>query len=349
MQLYCNQKIRIDCNGSKSKIFSATNGVKQGGVLSPRLFNIYLNDLLIHLKSLGIGCHMNGQFVGTFIYADDITILAPTQSCLANMLHTCDRYASHHDLLFNPDKTKCMFFTLNNRLSHFPLNFKNVNLEFVKQCHLLGVYISTDILYRNIQSTIHTFYRKCNEVRLDFAMVSSEIKAKLISIYCMDLYGSQMWNFSDDNVQSFYTAWRRVTRIVWNLPNRAHCNLLHTINDTMPIDCIVEKRCLKCIHSCINSDNTIVKNIALSSLDNCYSVIGQNYRYLSVKYNISHKKWLKPLSELLACFYHYIGNEVINLDNAYMVRELTICRDNNSPFLLTNTEMSQFIEYICTI
>ena len=48
--------------------FSATNGVKQGGVLSPRLFNVYLNELLSKLRENGLGCHMNGQFVGTFIY-----------------------------------------------------------------------------------------------------------------------------------------------------------------------------------------------------------------------------------------------------------------------------------------
>ena len=42
MQIYCNQKIRINWNGAKSKLFNAANGVKQGGVLSPRLFNIYL-------------------------------------------------------------------------------------------------------------------------------------------------------------------------------------------------------------------------------------------------------------------------------------------------------------------
>ena len=29
---------------------------------------------------------MNGQFVGTFIYTDDITILAPSQSSLQSML-----------------------------------------------------------------------------------------------------------------------------------------------------------------------------------------------------------------------------------------------------------------------
>ena len=72
--------------------FSATNGVKQGGVPYPRLFNVYLNELLSKLRENRLGCHTNGQFVGTFIYADDITILAPSHSSLQSMLTICDQY-----------------------------------------------------------------------------------------------------------------------------------------------------------------------------------------------------------------------------------------------------------------
>ena len=60
-------------------------------------------------------------------------------------------------------------------------------------------------------------------------------------------------------------------------------------------------------------------------------------------------RFYDSFSQLLACFNNYISNEVIDLDTAYMVRVLVFCRDNNIPFLLTNTEMSQLMEHICTI
>ena len=60
---YYNQKVCINWNGAKSTLFPATNGVKEGvGVLSLRLFNVYLSKL----RGIGLGCHMNGKFVGTF-------------------------------------------------------------------------------------------------------------------------------------------------------------------------------------------------------------------------------------------------------------------------------------------
>ena len=96
----------------------------------PRLFNVYLNELLSKLRENGLGCHMNGQFVGTFIYADDITRLAPSHSSLQSMLTICDQYASRHHLIFNPTKTKCMFFPTNKNMKQCPVIFKNESIEF---------------------------------------------------------------------------------------------------------------------------------------------------------------------------------------------------------------------------
>ena len=35
---------------------TVSNGVKQGGVLSPNLFNVYMDDLSVNLNNLQIGC-----------------------------------------------------------------------------------------------------------------------------------------------------------------------------------------------------------------------------------------------------------------------------------------------------
>jgi len=43
-----------------SEYFNALNGVKQGGVISPILFCIYIDDLLASLSQLGVGCYIAG-------------------------------------------------------------------------------------------------------------------------------------------------------------------------------------------------------------------------------------------------------------------------------------------------
>ena len=72
--------MRIRWNGAFSNTFTRCNGVKQGGVLSPLLFNIHLEELLLKLEAHR--CHRNGMFVGAIFYADDIIILAPTSTSL---------------------------------------------------------------------------------------------------------------------------------------------------------------------------------------------------------------------------------------------------------------------------
>ena len=77
-------------NNSLSDSFCISNGVRQGGVLSPILFAIYIDCLLEMLESSGVGCCYGGSFVGALAYADDVVLLAPCTSALRLMLHICN-------------------------------------------------------------------------------------------------------------------------------------------------------------------------------------------------------------------------------------------------------------------
>ena len=54
---------------------------------------------------------MNGLFTGAFIYADDITMIAPSCYALNSMLNVCEECSLSHDIMFNSLKTKYMFFS----------------------------------------------------------------------------------------------------------------------------------------------------------------------------------------------------------------------------------------------
>ena len=95
---YTDQKAGVRWNGSLSNKFSISNGVRQGGVLSPILFTIYIDDLLLQLEQQGIGCYWNHLFAGAVCYADDIALIAPSPSALRHMLKTCSLFASKHSL-----------------------------------------------------------------------------------------------------------------------------------------------------------------------------------------------------------------------------------------------------------
>ena len=59
-------------------MFHVSNGVRQGSVLSPVVFAVYLDGLLAELRDSGVGCYWGSLFAGVFCYAYDIVLLAPT-------------------------------------------------------------------------------------------------------------------------------------------------------------------------------------------------------------------------------------------------------------------------------
>ena len=54
---YCSQQMKVRWDHSLSESFHVSNGVRQGGVLSPVLFAVYLDGLLEELADSGCGCY----------------------------------------------------------------------------------------------------------------------------------------------------------------------------------------------------------------------------------------------------------------------------------------------------
>ena len=89
---YTRQQACTVWDQQKSSFFNITNGVKQGGVISPRMFTIYIDQLLLRLKKSGIGCHIHGKYMGSLGYADDVTLLSPSIRGLNRMLSICEDF-----------------------------------------------------------------------------------------------------------------------------------------------------------------------------------------------------------------------------------------------------------------
>ena len=95
---------------------SVRNGVRQGGILSPNLFNLYTKDLLQELMKSKYGCSINGYYYGVLVYSDDVILLAPCRDAIENMLKITQTYADEHNIIFSTNevaeksKSKCILF-----------------------------------------------------------------------------------------------------------------------------------------------------------------------------------------------------------------------------------------------
>ena len=60
--------MRVKWNCTIPSTFPTSNGVKQGGVLSPILFNVSLDELMKMLLEQGLGCHIGMSFLSLSFY-----------------------------------------------------------------------------------------------------------------------------------------------------------------------------------------------------------------------------------------------------------------------------------------
>ena len=86
-----------------SDSFNVTNGVRQGGILSPQHANthIYIDGLSDILNKSSIGGSIGGKRINHMLYADDLCIVSLSSAGLQQLLSICDQYCAMHSVTFN--------------------------------------------------------------------------------------------------------------------------------------------------------------------------------------------------------------------------------------------------------
>ena len=134
--------------------------------MSPLLFNLYMQYLIEILERRGLGCHMGKLFTGCFIYANGITLLAPSCQSLNKMLNICELYTLEHGVVFIPGKNRCMHF---HNINSPPgsVHFMNNSLQFIEACSLLGIIVLPDFK-ADTDAAVQQFNVKCISMLLEF-------------------------------------------------------------------------------------------------------------------------------------------------------------------------------------
>lgn len=346
MKMYCDQKLRVCYNRQVSSWFSITNGVKQGGVLSPTLFCLYVDGLLSNLKRSGVGCHIGNNYVGSIGYADDLLLLTPTLNSLKTMIKICEDYATQYDIKFNGSKSQLMVF--GNQTVNSDVYVFGDKVEVVDEIKYLGYYISKDCNKSMIKPVINDFNCKFNTFMAYFEDISCDVRNTLFKQYCTSLYGHLNCALYEDSVEELNIAVRKAIRRLWHLPYRTHCNLLPHIADLQPCSVILWKRFINHFLLGCNNDNKIVSQIFKFSLFGM-SRLSRNYRYIigQIKGKLSDfVNCDKVKSKIDTFWYNNCLPEDIRI--AKHIKELCIDRDDLCQKVLDSSEITDIIVYLST-
>ena len=121
-------------------IYIYGSGTKQGGILSPDFFSVYIDDLIRLLEGKGLGCHIGTKFLACFLFADDMALISPSRGGMQKMIDICVRYCNEFCLSFNVKKTKTMIFgkLFSSTDQSEPLFINEESIEFVTKWRYLG-------------------------------------------------------------------------------------------------------------------------------------------------------------------------------------------------------------------
>ena len=100
----------LKINGERTDFMSDSVGGKQGEVLSPLLFNIFINEIVDDMKGSD-SPFLNNREIPCLLYADDLVLMSPSPEGLQSKIDALNKYCKTWQLEVNPNKTKVMRVT----------------------------------------------------------------------------------------------------------------------------------------------------------------------------------------------------------------------------------------------
>ena len=143
-KIYLEDTVSIKIGNQHSPSFKTNKGVRQGCVLSPLLFNIFLADLPPILDSSNENVKIDADNkISCLLWADDILILSESENGLQTKLNALEKYCDTNKLSVNTKKTQCMIFNKTGRLlKNHKFVYKDSPLECVREYKYLGFIVT---------------------------------------------------------------------------------------------------------------------------------------------------------------------------------------------------------------
>ena len=140
--IYTTDKACIKLGHSRSDFFNLDIGVRQGCILSPLLFNLFLSDLAKQFDTADDKVKLGNLGINSLFWADDLVLFAESKEGLDNLLQILEGYCKENHLMVNTKKTKCMIFNSSGRLMKRCFYLNGVKLDMVRSYKYLGFVLT---------------------------------------------------------------------------------------------------------------------------------------------------------------------------------------------------------------
>ena len=178
-------------NGILSELFPITVGVKQGGILSPPLFENKIDDLIRTCINESLGARIRNTNISIIVYADDIILLSPVDSHLQRLLDICEEYSKFWRIKFNTNNSNVIAFGPQFfKNSQFYLN--NTVIPKTDEITYLGVKINNKLnfneisieKFKEVQKSVYSL----SFLGLQPKAISPKLQSFIYKTYCLSQF-----------------------------------------------------------------------------------------------------------------------------------------------------------------
>jgi len=251
-------------------------------MLSPKCFELYIDDLSKSLCNSNFGCQLDNVSLNHLFYADDMCLLAPSAIGLQGLINICESYGLEHNIIYNnPVKSKCLtILPARYRLSIPTVSLNGIPFEYAKSIKCLGIVISTTFMDdKDIARQLRTLYASANMLLSKFYCCTRTVKVQLLESYCLNFYCSTLWcEYTNHVFHKMKVGYNNVFRKLLGYVRRDSASAMFFNNQIDTFDTRFRKVCymfrqrvLACsnkIIQCLTSNSWIRHNYMWSKWDN---------------------------------------------------------------------------------
>lgn len=149
-RIYEETKVAVRVKEEVTAKFRTTKGVRQGCVMSPLLFNLYIADIGKELEMRNVGgVRIGNKRLWSLEYADDMVFLAKNREALLDMMQTVKRFLNKRNLILCTEKTKVLVFNRGNRERKESWKWRGKEIEEVNVFKYLGFVFNNKGNYKD--------------------------------------------------------------------------------------------------------------------------------------------------------------------------------------------------------
>ena len=186
-----------------SEFIPIDQGVRQGAILSPLLYSIYVDELLDTLAASGAGAHINSLYVGAPMFADDLALVADSPTSLQSLINLVHSYTIKWRYKINPAKSAILVFgeatrtrSTNRGLRSWSIGSATISEQ--DEVHHLGILrsVHSSIISRTNEraSSGRSAFFSLNAIGTRFGCLHPSTSLKLYNAVCLPimLFGSEI-------------------------------------------------------------------------------------------------------------------------------------------------------------